>query len=179
MMSNERHGLSDAPEYYVWQQMKQRCLNPNNVTYEHYGGRGIVVCEAWAKSFTTFLGYMGRRPSYRHSIDRIDPDGNYEPGNVRWATSKVQNGNKRGRIHGKVPTRYMVTNALKWVMLSRRDLYTRIGTYGVEPRRRKKTVDRAIAGLLREGEIIINHHNRKGNPVYTKKVQPMDAGAPF
>lgn len=177
-MKYELHGLSSAPEYHVWQMMKQRCTNPNNAAYCDYGERGIEVCDAWSSSFSAFLNHIGRRPSYRHSLDRINPDGNYEPGNVRWTTSKVQNGNKRGRIHGKVPTRHMVRSALTWVMLSRGDLYTRIGIYGAEPRRRKVTVDRAIDGLLREGEIIVHHNNRKGNPVYTKKAE-LDTGAPF
>jgi len=77
--------------------MKQRCNNPNDSDYQCYGGRGIKVCDRWAKSYDDFESDMGEKPSKDHSIDRIDPDGNYEPGNVRWATSKQQARNRRKR----------------------------------------------------------------------------------
>jgi hypothetical protein len=74
--------------------MRQRCQNPKNPSFAYYGGRGIVVCARWS-SFGLFLADVGRRPSSNHSLDRIDTNGHYEPGNVRWATAKVQNRNKR------------------------------------------------------------------------------------
>lgn len=81
--------------YHVWSQMKSRCTNPKNAGYPNYGGRGIRVCDEWARSFEAFAAHMGERPSPAHSIDRIDNDGNYEPGNVRWATPKEQRHNRR------------------------------------------------------------------------------------
>lgn len=80
--------------YGTWLQIKQRCLNPKNQAYKFYGGRGIKVCERWANSFPAFVQDMGERPE-GYSIDRIDPNGNYEPSNCRWASKKDQMLNTR------------------------------------------------------------------------------------
>lgn len=89
------HGQSKLAEYFVWKTMKARCRNPKNLEFKNYGGRGIKVCDRWLNSFEAFLGDMGRRPTPAHSIDRINNDGNYEPGNCRWATWKQQAANRR------------------------------------------------------------------------------------
>jgi hypothetical protein len=73
--------------------MWQRCTNPNATAFEHYGGRGIGICDHW-RDFENFLADMGERPEGK-SIDRIDNDRNYEPGNCRWATQSEQNSNRR------------------------------------------------------------------------------------
>ncbi len=91
----ESHGMSKSPEHRAWVSMKQRCANPKKREWPHYGGRGIKVCCAWVHSFTTFLKDVGPRPSEMHSLDRIDVDGDYEPGNVRWATNQEQKENTR------------------------------------------------------------------------------------
>ena len=97
----ETVGGRHSPEYGIWGAMIQRCTNPNNKNFHHYGGRGIQVCQPWRDGFRAFLADMGRRPSSRHSIDRIDPDGNYEPGTCRWATQSVQVANRRKKTHCK------------------------------------------------------------------------------
>lgn len=89
------HGKANTAEYGIWISMKSRCICRTVPGYKDYGGRGIKVCERWKKSFPAFLADIGPRPSSLHSIDRINNDGNYEPGNVRWATPKEQASNTR------------------------------------------------------------------------------------
>lgn len=94
-----KHGQSDATkEYIAWKAMKQRCYDPNFKSFDAYGGRGIKVYRHWKNSFIKFFEDVGRAPSALHSLDRYpNNDGNYEPGNVRWATPKQQNNNRRKR----------------------------------------------------------------------------------
>lgn len=84
-----------TPEYRAWQEMKRRCYLTTNKRYGDWGGRGIRVCDEWLNNFPAFLAHVGRRPSKTHSLDRIENDGHYEPGNVRWATLEEQRRNRR------------------------------------------------------------------------------------
>ncbi len=86
------HGMSSLPEYFVWKSMRQRCDNPNSHDYRWYGALGVRVCERWA-TFPAFFADMG--PANGLTLDRIDPAGNYESGNCRWATWETQRQNKR------------------------------------------------------------------------------------
>jgi hypothetical protein len=90
-----KHGLHRTAEYTAWQNMRARCLNENHKRFRDWGGRGISICERWNDP-VKFIADMGARPSPEHSVDRINNDGNYEPGNCRWATAMEQARN-RGR----------------------------------------------------------------------------------
>ena len=91
--------LNEVKEFRIWVAMKTRCYNPKANRYYIYGGRGIKICDRWLESFHNFYDDMGPRPSDKHSIDRIDTNGDYEPGNCRWVTADVQNKNKRVDYH--------------------------------------------------------------------------------
>lgn len=84
-----------TPEFKTWRGMLTRCLNPNATRFSYYGGRGITVCQEWRESFSAFLESVGRKPSPQHSLDRINNDAGYEPGNCRWATRSEQMKNRR------------------------------------------------------------------------------------
>lgn len=94
------HGMSKSREHLIWRGMHGRCSCKTSGAYQYYGERGVVVCERWTgeDGFVNFLSDMGRCPSQRHSIDRIDVNGNYEPGNCRWATNSEQAANKRDTV---------------------------------------------------------------------------------
>lgn len=87
------HKQSNSPLYYSYWAMRQRCLIPHHISYPRYGGRGITVCDRWMESFENFAEDMGHRPEGK-SLDRIDNNGNYEPGNCKWSTPKEQQANR-------------------------------------------------------------------------------------
>lgn len=92
------HGMTRTSIHNVWKTMKQRCFNPKNHKYRIYGERGITVCDEWKNDFRAFYEFVSKLPHFGekgYSIDRIDVNGNYEPGNVRWATAKEQQLNRR------------------------------------------------------------------------------------
>ncbi len=93
-----KHGMSTSPEWAAWKSMLERCTNPSHRWFHRYGGRGVSVCKRWS-DFNNFYADMGERPKdgVRYSLDRIDNDKGYEPGNCKWATSTEQNRN-RGNV---------------------------------------------------------------------------------
>lgn len=95
------HGKSSEPVYRVWWEMRRRCTVPNHKDFKYYGGRGITVCQEWQESFEAFYEHVSVLPHYGEkgrSLDRVNNDKNYEPGNVRWATAVQQAQNRRRRI---------------------------------------------------------------------------------
>jgi hypothetical protein len=108
------HGKSHMREYDVWCSMKNRCLNPNDQNYYRYGGRGITVCDRWQRSFEAFISDMGPRPSSKHSIEREDNDGPYDPDNCVWATRSMQSSNIRPRGLVQVAVDGKLRTAAEW-----------------------------------------------------------------
>lgn len=90
-----KHGQYLTSEYTAWYHMKQRCYNPKCKHFNHYGGRGITVCERWLENFSNFFADMGNKPTPAHSIDRINNELGYSPDNCRWADKKTQASNRR------------------------------------------------------------------------------------
>ena len=93
--------VTKTREWISWCNMRRRCHSPKATGYKFYGGQGISVCERWRNSFENFLADVGPCPSSDHSLDRINPSGNYEPSNVRWATRAVQYANRRPFVIGR------------------------------------------------------------------------------
>lgn len=91
----ETRGGVSTREYSAWIYMNRRCYDDSHPDFKKYGALGVTVCAEWRAGFEPFLAHMGRRPSDDHSVERIDPNGNYEPGNVKWATRLAQARNKR------------------------------------------------------------------------------------
>lgn len=152
MERNITHGRSKTRTYNIWCAMKERCNTMSVAGYKNYGGRGIIVCDRWLHSFENFLEDMGECPSKNHSIDRIDINGNYEPSNCRWATTKEQGNNTRRNVriehNGEMKT---ISEVSDIVGLPYRTIYYRIFAYGWTP-------DRAVSTPVN-----VKYH-RKTNP---------------
>ncbi len=125
-MTKMTHGRSQTSEYKIWICIKDRCNNQNHSGFHQWGGRGIAICDEWNRSFEAFLEHVGPRPSLDHSIDRINNDGNYEPGNVRWATRSEQMRNIRTNVN--VTHNGQTKTIAEWAAItgiSRKTLYQR------------------------------------------------------
>lgn len=157
--AGQKHGFSPKgskqPEYRCLSDMKARCQNPDHKFYSYYGGRGISVCQEWQTDFIAFYKYVGPRPSSSHTLDRFpDNDGNYEPGNVRWATRAQQVANRRtSRLVELNGERIPIGDACKRLGLERRMVIGRI--------ERGQTPEQAISAPSRWAHPM--RGKRKGN----------------
>lgn len=126
ILRNTTHGLTDDPTYKVWMNMKNRVFNDSRDDYKHYGGRGIMIFPSWIHDFQLFYDYVSALPNYKkkkYSIDRIDTNGNYEPGNLRWVTQHIQTINIRKRKDntsgyfgvGKLRKKWQATVGVKYI----------------------------------------------------------------
>jgi hypothetical protein len=102
-----KHGMAKTREWNAWHRMLGRCYDPKNISFANYGGRGIQVCPDWRHDFSRFYADIGPAPSPDHSLDRIDTNGHYEPGNCRWATRAEQMRNKRSNCMLEIDGRRM------------------------------------------------------------------------
>jgi hypothetical protein len=115
----ESHSMETTPEYRAWKSMKRRCLNKNTADYPYYGGRGITVAQEWSDSFLTFFNELGKKPFPEYTLDRINPNKGYEPGNCRWATRRRQSINQRVRSNSKSGLKCVhATASGKWQALT-------------------------------------------------------------
>ena len=141
------HGESGTPEYICWVNIKGRCCNPNHPSYPDYGGRGITLCKEWENDFGKFFEEVGHRPSEYHSIERVDNNKGYEPGNIRWALLDEQSLNKRWTI-------WVEYNGENWKLT---DLCRKLGKDPVLVRGRYKqgwTLENALNGFIKKPETL-------------------------
>ena len=147
-----KHGLSGTTEHGTWKSMKGRCYNKKNPKYPRYGARGIKLHPSWENSFETFLKDMGKRPEDCDSIERLDNDGDYAPGNCKWATAKEQANNTSENINilyrGKTKTLHQWCDELG---LNYHSTYGRIITRGWD-------VDRAFTAPTTRPPVMVEHN---------------------
>ena len=129
-----KHGQSKAGNkssiHTTWQNIKKRCCDIKNAHYKNYGGRGINICDRWINSFENFYADMGDKPTEKHTIERINNDGNYEPSNCRWATREEQQANKRTRKDALIHEGITTTEWAKKLGITTGAAYYRIKTHG-------------------------------------------------
>lgn len=128
------HNMARTSEYKTWATMIQRCYNPNNPEFKRYGGRGIKICAEWKNDFMAFYNHIGPKPSKKHSIDRINNEGNYEPGNTKWSLPQEQANNRRS--NHKISINGWSLNISQWAKfagLHQKTLSDRINKLGWPP----------------------------------------------
>lgn len=146
----------NSTEYVIWINIKARCFNAGHPSFHNYGGRGVSMCEKWKNSFSDFIKDVGSRPSLHHSLDRYpDKNGNYEPGNIRWATPKEQGRNRRDNViishHGQTMC------VSEWA--------EKLGLTD------SLINDRLKLGYSPEKALFVGRYNSHGHPIYKLKLQ--------
>jgi hypothetical protein len=116
-----KRGAKD-PEYEAWNQMKGKCYRASHPSFKNYGGRGIRMADEWRYDFMAFYSHIGPRPTSEHTVERINNDGNYEPGNVKWATHSEQNRNQRSNVNLTIDGVTMCV--ADWAILTKRPAST-------------------------------------------------------
>lgn len=129
---NTKHGMTETRIFGTWSDIIKRCTNPKDKFFHIYGGRGIKVCERWLNSFENFYADMGEKPTPKHSIDRIDSNGDYSPENCRWATATEQVRNRSNTLKipwfdGMIP----LSSACEILGLEYSKAYHQVSKYGV------------------------------------------------
>lgn len=146
------HGMAGTPEHKAWKRMKDRCNNTRCQDWPDYGGRGIEVHGQWQADFQSFYDHIGARPTTKHSLDRINNNGNYEPGNVRWATPSQQQSNKRSNrmvvLEGK---RMTVAAASRATGIPDKTIYRRLDL-GWDPARAASAPVDPEGGRFKKGQ---------------------------
>ena len=128
--ARKSHGMAHDRAYRIWSAMKQRCHNPDSDGYYLYGERGIIVCEQWRQSFAAFWQDMGATYQDDLTIDRIDTNGIYEPGNCKWSTPKEQANNRRDNLLIQTGDGMLtITEAAERYGIKRRTLYDMVTRY--------------------------------------------------
>ena len=141
-------GYSKHPLYSTYNGMKGRCLNQKDDHFHWYGGRGIKVCDRWLgiNGFPNFVADMGAKPTSKHTLDRINNNGNYEPSNCRWATAHQQNANTRNSKEGKPIGVYFMKRDSKWdagIMINKKYIF--LGRYATMEEAATKRKEAEIA----------------------------------
>lgn len=131
LAASTTHGMTKTKEHNAWCSMRRRCLDPKNKFFKDYGGRGIKIYEPWITSFEDFYAHIGPCPDKKFSVDRIDVNGDYAPGNVRWASYKTQANNTRKNF--RIEFRGEIKTPSEWseiLNIDPKTIYQRLYRYG-------------------------------------------------